>query len=106
MVPAVVVFLDLALAIDGAAKFPAPNDQGIVEHPPRLEIQDERCAGLVGVLALFANAFGQIVVLVPTAVIKLDEADAAFGHAPGQQTIVSEAAGLVDVRPVELAGGG
>src|SRR5690349_11139763 len=40
--------------------------------------------------------------LVPAAVKKLDEAHAALGEAPRQQTIGGECAGLASVRTIEL----
>ena len=41
--------------------------------------------------------------LVPAAVVDLDEAHAAFGHAAGEQGAVGEGAGFFDVRAVEFA---
>src|SRR5881394_237879 len=53
MVAAIVVLLDLALAIDRAAEFTAPNDKCVVQQTALLEVLDQGGARLVGVLALF-----------------------------------------------------
>ena len=45
-------------------------------------------------LQRFGNAFGKIAVMVPVAVIELDEAHAALGQPPRQQAVVGEGAGL------------
>ena len=44
--------LDVTLNEWRAAKFASPDDQGVVEHAPHLEVLYESCAGLVGVAAL------------------------------------------------------
>ncbi len=45
---------------------------------------------------------GQVAVLVPAAVIELDEAHAALGQAPRQQAVGGEGAGLAGLRAVQL----
>ena len=102
MIAAVVLRLDLALAVNGAPELTAPDDQGVFQQSPRLEILNQRRARLVGILALFAKALGQIAVLIPAAMVKLDETRPALGHAAREQTVVGEAAGLLHVRPVEV----
>src|SRR5688572_5785266 len=102
VVAAVIVLLDLALAVNRAAEFAAPDHQGVIEHAALLQIHYQCGAGLVGVFALFPDAFRQGVVLVPTAMIKLDESHAALSHAARQQTIVGERAGLLHVRTVGI----
>ena len=90
VIAAVIVLFDLALAINRSAEFPAPNYQGIVEQPALFKVHHQRSAGLVRVFGLFADALGQIAMLVPAAVIKLDEANAAFGHSAREQTIIGK----------------
>ena len=102
MIASVIVLLDLALAIDRAAKFTAPNHQRVVEKAACFQILHERGAGLIRVLALFADALGQAAVLVPAAVVKLDETHTALGHAAGEQAIGGERAGLLHVGPVKV----
>ena len=67
-----------------------------------LEVLDERGAGLVGFAGLGADAGGEIVMLVPTLVVKLDETDAALGQAAGEETVGGEGAGAFAVLPVKL----
>src|SRR5437016_10499439 len=98
MVAAIIVFGELALRVAGASKFTAPNHQGIVEHAARFEVFDQRGAGLVCLASLGADAGGQVAMLVPALVIKLDEADAAFGQPPRQQTIGGKSPWLAAVR--------
>src|SRR6185503_4646299 len=105
MVAAVILLLDLSLAVNGAPKFAAPDDKGVFEQSARFQVLHQRGARLVGVLALFADALGQVVVLVPAAMIKLDEPGAALGHATRQQTVVGEAAGLLHVRLIHFERG-
>src|SRR5438093_12174230 len=100
MVAAVIVFLDLALAVNRAPKFAAPNHRRVIEHAALLQVHDQRGARLVRIFALLANAFRQGVVLVPAAMIKLDEAYAALGHAAREETIIGEGAGLLHVRSI------
>ena len=52
MVPPVILFGELTLAVGGAAKFTAPDDESILEHVPLFEVGDQGGAGLVDILAL------------------------------------------------------
>ena len=56
MIAAVVVGRELALAVDGAAEFAAPDDQRVVEQAALLEIGNQGAGGLVGVAALLARS--------------------------------------------------
>jgi len=103
VVATVVGLGQLALAIDGAAELSAPDHEGILEKSPLLEVSNECGAGLVDVAALTANLAGEIAVLIPAAVHELHEADAAFDHAPGEQTISCETAvGGILLQPIHL----
>src|SRR5256884_5174538 len=73
VVTTVVVLFNLALTIDRAPEFPAPDYQRVIKQAASLEVFDERGAGLVRVLALLFDAHGQIAVLVPAAMVELDE---------------------------------
>ena len=72
MVATVVVLFNLALAIDRAAEFTAPNDQCVIQQTALFEVLDQRGARLVGVLALLFDALGQIPMLVPAAMVELE----------------------------------
>src|SRR5438105_11602042 len=60
----------------GAAKFAAPDDEGVLQHAALLEVLDERGAGFVGVLAVLFEVADEVAVLVPGFVEDLHEADA------------------------------
>ncbi len=83
--------LGLAIAVLGgsAAKFAAPNDQGVFKHAALLEIGHQGAERLVD----FAGALGQagfnILVMVPAAGPDLDEADAAFEQAAGNEHLAA-----------------
>src|SRR6266568_2303566 len=102
MIATVVVLFNLALAIDGTAEFTAPNDQSVVQQTALLEVLDQRGARLVGVQALLFDALGQISVLIPAAMVELNETHPTLGHAAGEQTVVGEGAWLLHVRPVHF----
>ncbi len=102
MVAAVVVSLEIALAVGGAAKFTSPEDERFVEESTHFEVADERCGWLIGVSALFADLFGEITVLIPAHVEELDEANPAFGEAAGLQAVGGVGAGLGHVRAIHF----
>src|SRR5258706_6790055 len=102
VIATVIVFVEFALAVDGPAKLAAPDHEGIVEHTALFEILDQGRAGLFRVLALFLDAFGEIAVLIPAAMVELNKTDATFGHATGEQTIISESAGLLHIRAIHF----
>ena len=54
MIAAVVVGGQLALAVDGAAEFAAPDDQRVVQHAALFQILHQRRGGLIGLLAALA----------------------------------------------------
>jgi hypothetical protein len=85
---------EFALGIVGAAEFAAPDDQGVLEQPALFEVPDQRGGGLVGLTALGCDAFGEVAVLIPALVVELDELDAAFGEAAGQEAVAGEGPGL------------
>ena len=78
MVAAVVAGRQLALAVVGAAKLAAPEDQRIVKHSPLLEVLNQGRTWLVGFPALLTDAARQIAVMVPARMIKLDEPNVAL----------------------------
>ena len=88
MVATEVPLTDLALRISGPSEFPAPDHQRVVEQAAGLQVFHQRGAGFVGVLGLSFDALRQAAVMVPVAMAKLNEADAALGEAAGQETIV------------------
>ena len=76
-----------ALGHGRAAEFAAPDDQRVVEHAALFQIGDQRGGRLVDFLGLELDVVFEIAVVVPVAVIELDEPHAAFGQAAGQQAV-------------------
>ena len=104
MVAAVVVRRELALAVDRAAEFAAPDDQRVVEQAALLQVLRSSAADAWSVSRHCAGDLlaARFAVLVPAAVEELDEAHAALGQPAGQQAVGRERAGLLRVRAVQL----
>src|SRR5215207_9923551 len=79
MIAAIVVFRQLALRKNGAAKLATPDDQGVLQQSARFEILEQGGTGLIGVIALALDATRKIVVLIPTAMIQLNKPHPSFG---------------------------
>src|SRR5260221_12015299 len=80
------------LRIRRPAKLTAPNHERIVEHPPGLQIRDQRRRRLIAIRTKFRMAsivigmrVPRLVVLV-TRVIHCDETNAIFHKPPRQET--------------------
>ncbi len=100
MVAAVFGCSEAALAINGASELPAPYDQRVIEHAPLFEILHETCGRLIGFLAALGHTCDQSAVVIPIAMIKLDEAHAALGKATCEQAVRGEGPGLLHVGAV------
>lgn len=88
----------------GAAKFAAPDHQGVIEHAALFEVFDQGGAGLIGDAAVFRDISGHIAVRVPTFIVNVDESHPAFHHAPGQEAGASEGRNL-RVAPIHFQSG-
>ena len=77
----------VALRHRRAAELAGPDDQRVVEHAALLEVGDQRRAGLVDFAGAQRQLFLQQAVMIPVAVVELDEAHAAFGQAAGEQAV-------------------
>ncbi len=97
---------EFALGIDGAPEFAAPDDEGGIEEAALFEVGDQGSAGLVGIEALVAEGGGEVVVLIPAAMEDLNDADAPFDEATGEEGGVGEAAGAFHIGAVHFEGGG
>ena len=102
MVAAVVVGLGRALRVWRAAELAAPDHQRVVEHAALLQIEDQarrrpgRCrAPATGSFCV------QAAVMVPAAMVELDEAHVALGQPPRQQAVRREGPRLPGVLAVE-----
>ena len=75
----------LTLEHGGASEFPAPDDQSVFEHAPLLEVLNQ-AGGFVGQSATGVHVLLQISVMVPSAVVQMNEAT-FFRQFTGKQTI-------------------
>src|SRR5207249_3182680 len=64
------------------AEFPAPDQQRVLEHSALLQVADQRGGRLVYFLRLDRDVRLYAAVVVPIAMIELDESDATFGQPP------------------------
>src|SRR4029077_19084634 len=76
VIAAVIVGRQLALRVDGPAEFARPNDECVVYQAVLLQVLNQPGVGLVGVLGVAANVLRQPRVMVPGAMIELNEPDA------------------------------
>lgn len=81
-----------ALGHGGTAELAGPDDEGFLEHAALLEVADQGGAGAVDFGGAEREFLAELGVMVPIAVIELDEAGAAFGQAAGEQAIGGERA--------------
>ena len=69
MIATVVLFGQLALAVNRATKLTTPDNQRVVEHASLLEIRQQCGGGLVGVQALGSDSFRGIPMRIPAAMV-------------------------------------
>src|SRR5882762_3046485 len=105
MIAAIILFGELALAVDGAAEFSTPNHQSVFQHAPLLEVLDQPITTLVNVFALGSEVTRQVAVLVPTTMENLHEADAAFNQPASHESRIGESAALLRFRTVKVISG-
>src|SRR5262245_4048895 len=92
-------------------EFGIPDDQGILEHAAVFEILDESRRGLIHCCSLNEMILLNVLVPIPigarapecTAVEELDESDAAFEQAAGEQAIAAESFGALVFQTVKFA---
>ena len=75
-----------------AAEFAAENDERVVEEAALFQIGDEGHAGAIDFLRTQRQFLAQEAVVVPIAMVELDEACAAFGESAGEQAVRREGA--------------
>ena len=72
----------------GASEFAAPDDKGVFEQSAFFKVFDKGGGGLIGLFAFgFESAF-DVAVVIPGAVVTVDEADAAFDETSCEQAVV------------------
>ncbi|MFM1944913.1 MAG: hypothetical protein RI897_3895 [Verrucomicrobiota bacterium] len=99
-------FAAFFLGHGGAAEFAAPDDEGVVEQAALFEVGEEGVGGFIGEGAADVHVFDEVAVVVPSAVVEVDEADALFGEASGEEAIggVGAVAGLGAVHVEDVLG--
>jgi Ca2+-binding RTX toxin-like protein len=70
-----------SLAHGGAAEFSAPEHERVLQHAAFFQIPDERRAGLIRIPGRLRHAGLDFAVVIPSAVVELDEADVPFCEA-------------------------
>ena len=97
----------------GTAKFSAPDDEGLIEQATLLEVSDERRGGGIDGGTRAGCRGENVRVVIPTAGIDLDEADAALDEATSAEELGTEVALTVHIagllgllRDVERVGRG
>ena len=95
---------EVALAVNSAAKFSSPDDEGVIKKASLFEVCDESGGRLVCFLTACGELFLETAVSVPTAVEELHEADAAFAEAAGHKGVVGVSTGLAGVFAIEFEG--
>src|SRR6266404_9990976 len=70
-----------------AAELAAPDDQRLIEHAAHLQIRNEGGGGLIDFGGDEFHLVFDAAVVVPVAVVELDEADAALGEATGEEAV-------------------
>src|SRR4051812_36240362 len=102
MVAPVVCFGERALAIDGAPKFAAPDNERILQQATPFQVLNQPVTTLINVFALRGQVAWQISVLVPAAMEDLDEPDAALDQTASHQRGIGKSAALFGFRPVQV----
>lgn len=97
----VIVSGHFPLAVSGSPEFATPDDKCVIEQAAALEIHDQCCGRLIGLLALMRNGFRKITVLIPALVEELDETHAAFYEATGQYAVGRVSAGCASGIAIE-----
>jgi hypothetical protein len=60
------------------SKLGSPDDEGVIEHAPLLEIVEERRSRAIDFIGRGFGATNHITVVIPTAMVQLDHTDAAL----------------------------
>src|SRR5688500_18150801 len=81
-----------ALAHRSAPEFPTPNYQGVIEQAALLQVLNKRRTRSVARFGGVRHVLLDIVVMVPGAMIKLNESHSAFRQPAGEQAVRGEAA--------------
>ena len=87
MVPTVIISSEISLGKDGPSELPTPDDESVFEQAAFFQFQHQSGARLIDIVALALDAAGQVVVLIPAAMIELDEAHPALCETSCENTV-------------------
>src|SRR5580704_17962184 len=99
-IAAVAVGLDGALRVRRPAEFAAPDNQSVIEHAALLQIENQRRRRLIGIARENRELLGEPGVMIPAAVIELNESHVALRQTPGQQTVGGKGSGFAGILAV------
>jgi hypothetical protein len=91
------------------SKLAPPDNEGFVEESPLFQVTEEASDGQVGVAGVEVVVFDEVAVGVPVVVgviaagVDLDESDAAFDEAAGEQTFLAEVFRALVFESIELS---
>ena len=77
----------LALEHGCATEFTSPDDQRFVEHPALFEILNQSPRRLIRQATADIHVLLKATMVIPAAVVKLNEPHATLSQSPGQQTV-------------------
>ena len=77
----------LALEHGSASEFASPDDKGVVEQTALLQVRQERPGRSVGQAATDIHIPREVSVMIPTAVVEMNEARATLGQSTGEQAV-------------------
>lgn len=86
------------------SEFPTPNDNCVLEESALLEIKNQCRTGLIGFAAALWEVVGEVEMMIPARVKKLNETDVPLGKAASHQAVESERSGFASVFTVEFVG--
>src|ERR1041385_934251 len=104
MIAAVLGRGEAALTIYGPAEFSTPDYQSVIEHSTLLQVEDQAGGCTIDIFAALRQILRQISMMVPIAMIELDEAHSPFGQTARQQAVRGKGAGLSRILAVKFKG--
>ena len=91
-----------ALTIGSATKLTTPDHQRVLEHTTLLQVGNQCCTCLIGILTLLGQSPDQAAMLVPTTMVKLHETNTPLGQPACQQCISGKFPGDPALRAIEI----
>ena len=92
VIPPIVLFGEIPLAVDRAAEFSTPDDQCVFQHAPLFEIPNQSGRPLIDIFALRTVFARQSAMRIPAAMKDLNVLHAALGKPPSVEAARSERA--------------